>query len=185
MRPGEVLGLPWSDVELDEGVVRIRQALKREYIVGENGRRKQVLVLGSLKTPKSRRSLAAPPILIDALRRHQEAQALDEELAGDAWQDKGLVVMTATGTWVDPANFRRTFSRVTTKAGLGHWKPNELRHSFVSLLNDQGVPLENIADATGHETTRMTSGVYRHLVDPVIRHAAGPMTDLFGKNEGH
>jgi integrase len=146
-----------------------------------DGRRKQVLVLGSLKTPKSRRSLAAPPVLIEALRRHREVQVLDEQKTGSAWQGIGVVVMTHTGTWVDPANFRRTFSRVTTKAGLGHWKPNELRHSFVSLLDDRGVPLENIADATGHETTRMTSGVYRHLVDPVIRHAAGPMSDLFGE----
>jgi hypothetical protein len=40
--------------------------------------------------------------------------------------------------------------------------------------------MDNIADATGHETTRTTAGVYRHLVDPVIRHAANPMTDLFG-----
>jgi integrase len=180
MRPGEVLGLPWSNVELDDGIVRIRQALKREYVVADDGRRKQVLVLGPVKTRKSRRSLAAPPVLMDALRRHREAQAQDEASAGDAWQDKGLVVMTHTGTWVDPANFRRSFSRVTTKAGLGHWKPNELRHSFVSLLHDQGVPMDNIADATGHETTRMTAGVYRHLVDPVIRHAANPMTDLFG-----
>jgi hypothetical protein len=71
-------------------------------------------------------------------------------------------------------------SRVATESGLGHWKPNEL-HSSESLLKGRDVPLENSADATGHGTTRKTAGVYRHLVDPAIRHAAEPMSDLSGE----
>jgi integrase len=39
--------------------------------------------------------------------------------------------------------------------GLGQdWTPRELRHTFVSLLSDSGVPIEQIADAVGHASTR-------------------------------
>jgi integrase len=50
----------------------------------------------------------------------------------------------------------------------------------VSILSAAGVPLEHIADVMGHESTRMTSQVYRHLVTPSIGAAAKPMGDLFG-----
>ena len=84
------------------------------------------------------------------------------------------------GTPVDPSNLRRTFDRVCHTAGLGHWTPNELRHSAVSILSAAGVAAEQIADLVGHDGTRMTLGVYRHLLEPVVAHGKEPMERLFG-----
>jgi integrase len=51
----------------------------------------------------------------------------------------------------------------TAGAGLGEdWTPRELRHSFVSLMSDKGVPIETIADLVGHAGTRVTEKVYRN-----------------------
>lgn len=48
-------------------------------------------------------------------------------------------------------------------------------------MYDQGVPPERIADVVGHESTRMTSGVYKHLLDNVVDDAAEPLERaLFG-----
>jgi len=47
-----------------------------------------------------------------------------------------------------------------------------LRHTFVSLLSDSGISIEQIADAVGHASTRTTDTVYRHQIRPVIRTAA-------------
>lgn len=99
---------------------------------------------------------------------------------GRAWHDLGLVFSTEIGTLVDPSNYRRQLSKVTEAAGLGHWSPNELRHSAVSLLSAAGVPLEQIADVVGHDGTRMTAGVYRHAVTPSVDAAVAPMEALFG-----
>jgi integrase len=77
---------------------------------------------------------------------------------------------------------------ITEKAGLGQdWTPRELRHTFVSLLPDSGVPVEQIADAVGHASTRTTEVVYRHQLRPVTRTAAialGPLFESRGKTNG-
>ncbi len=73
-------------------------------------------------------------------------------LAGERWADHGLVFASEVGTELDSANVRRGFRRVAAAAGLdaADWTPRELRHSFVSLLSDEGVPIEQIARLVGH-----------------------------------
>lgn len=171
LRPGETLGLLWENVDLDAGVVHVRLSLKLE----PSGMR-----LGEPKTPKSKRSIAVPALLVAALRAHRIRQTETRLAAGARWHGYDLAVTTSVGTPVHPSNYRRAFARMTRRAGIGNWHPNELRHSFVSLLHDSGVPLETIADLVGHDGTRMTSGVYRHLVDPVVRTAVEPIDRLFG-----
>jgi integrase len=82
---------------------------------------------------------------------------------------------------LDAANVRRTFRRVAAGAGLdpAEWTPRELRHSFVSLLSDSGVSLEDIADLCGHSGTRVTESVYRHQLRPVLLGGAIAMDRIF------
>ena len=81
----------------------------------------------------------------------------------------------------DRHNVLRRFRTVVTSAGLNakDWAPRELRHSFVSLLSDDGVPLENIARLVGHRTTTVTETVYRQQLRPVIEDAATSMNRIF------
>lgn len=68
------------------------------------------------------------------------------------------------------------------RAGLdpAMWTPRELRHSFVSLLSDAGVPLDEISQLVGHSGTTVTELVYRHQLKPVIQTGATVMDRLFG-----
>jgi integrase len=52
------------------------------------------------------------------------------------------------------------------------WTPRELRHSFVSLLSDSGIPLEEISRLVGHSSTAVTEQVYRHQIRPVVQAGA-------------
>jgi integrase len=173
LRPGEALGLSWDAVDLDQGHLRIDQALKVEGGAA--------VVIGALKTAGSRRTIGAPTPVVEALRAHRYNQLEERVAAGPAWVDSGLVFTTQVGTPIHPRNFRRSFSRLTEQAGLGRWHPNELRHSAVSLLSAAGVREEDVADlAVGHTTTRMTHQVYRHQVTPTITAGKDAMERMFG-----
>jgi integrase len=135
---------------------------------------------GDTKTEKSRRTLEIPDDVAQALEDHHAQQATQRLQAGRAWQDNDLVFCTSIGTALDAANVRRSFRRITKAAGLGEsWTPRELRHSFVSILSDNGVTIEQIADLVGHRTTIVTQKVYRHQLKPVIRTGATAMNTIF------
>ena len=124
---------------------------------------------GDTKTEKSRRTLELPAQAADALRTHHVRQAKERLTAGTRWQDHGLVFASQVGTPLDASHVRRAFKSITRKAGLGeNWTPRELRHSFVSIMSDNGVPIETIADLVGHAGTAVTEEVYRHQLKPVI-----------------
>jgi len=61
-------------------------------------------------------------------------------LAGDAWQDKNVVFCYENGTMYtrDALNWR--FSKVTRRAGIGHWHAHEGRHTAVSIMQRRSDP---------------------------------------------
>ena len=122
-----------------------------------------------------------PAPVVTALQRQRALQARARLVVGAAWLDHDLVFANAIGAPIDPSNLRRAFARLTERAGLGAWHPNELRHSACSLLSAAGVPLEHVADILGHDGTRMAARFYRHAVTPAVGAAVAPMEAMFGK----
>ena len=137
---------------------------------------------GDTKTRRLRRTIALANRCVDALRLEAERQRRDRKNAGPAWQETGLVFTSLVGTPLDAANVRRYFRRALVLVpGIdpADWTPRELRHSFVSLLSDAGIPIEEIARLVGHSGTTVTELVYRHQLRPVIQTGATVMDRLF------
>jgi integrase len=136
---------------------------------------------GETKTKRSRRTLGLPQLAAEALRGLRDSQAHERALAGQRWQDTGLVFTTHRGTALDAGNVRKMFKRVCKEAGIGDgWTPRELRTSFVSLMSHRGVSIEEIARLVGHASTRTTEVVYRRELRPVITTGAEIMDVVFG-----
>jgi len=145
---------------------------------------RSVRVDGDTKTEKSRRTLELPKEAVKALKEHRTMQAAWRLEAGALWQDHGLVFCSQVGTPLDAHNVRRAFRGVTKAAGLGKtWCPRELRHTFVSIMSDNDVPVETIADLVGHKGTLVTERVYRHQLKPVITKGAETMNTVFSKQQ--
>ena len=135
---------------------------------------------GDTKTRKSRRSLGLPRMAVEVLREHLQRQADARLRAGVLWQDNGLVFTTAHGTQLDAADVRRSLRTICRKAGLDEqWTPRELRHTFVSLLSDNGMAIEEISRLVGHSSSNVTETVYRHQIRPVITVGAEAMDKIF------
>ena len=136
---------------------------------------------GDTKTEKSRRTLTLPQHCVEVLRQHRKRQAEERLRAGEVWQDHGLVFASRVGTPLTATNVIRAFRLITKKAGLGQeWAPREMRHTFVSVLSGNGVPVESIAQLAGHERTATTELVYRHEIRPALTQGAEVMDKIFG-----
>jgi integrase len=104
--------------------------------------------------------------------------------AGERWHDQDLVFCTRNGTPLAAGNVRRAFRSITKAAGIGEdWIPRELRHTFVSILSDNDVPIEKIADLVGHRSTIVTQTVYRHQLRPVIETGATAMNTILKRQK--
>ncbi|WP_223166617.1 site-specific integrase [Nonomuraea sp. SYSU D8015] len=136
---------------------------------------------GDTKTVKSRRTLKLPARVVKALRLLMEVQQQEHVGTEHASTGTGLVFCTKNGTPLSAANVRRDFRKVADSAGLAgtEWTPRELRHSFVSLLSDSGVPIEDISQLVGHATTVVTETVYRFQLRPVLLQGAEAMDTIF------
>lgn len=91
---------------------------------------------------------------------------------------------SAAGTPLDSHNVRRGFKAVLHAAGLPaeQWTPREMRHSFVSLLSDSGMPLEHISRLVGHSGTAVTEAVHRQQIRPVLEEGATAMDAIFPRD---
>ena len=168
-RTEELRALSWDAVDLDGEPPSIR--LWRSVREG-----------GDTKTARSRRTLELPQRAVEALRTQSMVQERARRIAGSGWVETGLVFTSGVGTSLDAANVRRSFRRVVRDAGLddSSWTPRELRHSFVSLLSNSGMAIEDIAHLVGHANTRTTEKVYRKELRPVLTRGAAAMDQIFG-----
>lgn len=113
--------------------------------------------------------LAKPPVV--ALKEHKAAQKR-ERLESPAWTETGYVFTTGLGTPLDPRNVAKQFESNCRKAKLGKWHPHEFRHSAATLMLATGTPLQVVSAVLGHALIRITSDVYRHVLDPQRQDAA-------------
>jgi integrase len=176
-RTEELRALTWDHVDL-EGRLDATTPIPPHLAVWRS-----VRAGGDTKTRKSRRTLALPQRCVEALKIQREQQHRDRVRAGSAWVEQGLVFTTSLGTPLHHADVRRAFrTAIAEAAGVDpkDWTPRELRHSFVSLLSDSGVPLEEISRLVGHRSTAVTELVYRQQIRPVVQSGAVVMDRLFG-----
>jgi integrase len=175
LRRGEALGLHWSALDWDAATLKVTHGVKRVQDRTASDRHTR-LVIGELKTARSRRTLFLTPQLIDLLRQHRARLAEERIAIGEAWHDHGLIFPSQTGTPLDPDNISHVFSRISHRAGLGHWHLHELRHSGASLMLAQGTDLYVVSEVLGHSSVAITKDVYGHLVEGQKRAAATLMS---------
>ena len=173
LRQGEILGLRWSEVDLEGGTLTVRHALARI-----DGR----LELVEPKSVTSRRVVPLPAFVRDALvahRHHQAAEPLPlRPTPPDPFAD--LVFVTTHGTPLDGITITRRFQRILAAAGLPRQRFHDLRHACASLLLAQGVPARVVMETLGHSEISLTLNTYSHVMPSVGREAAERMDQLLG-----
>lgn len=152
LREGEVLGLTWPAVSLAQGTLEVRGQLTRGTRL--------------LAEPKreSRRRVDLPPETVAALTELQRRQKRQRIGVLD-WDPRDFVFTNRHGQAYYAGMPGRVLMRVLAGIGLPERRLHSLRHTFVSLSLQEGVPLETVSKLAGHKSVATTADIYGHLTD--------------------
>jgi integrase len=143
LRASEALGLTWGDIDFVEQVIRVRHQMSRQ------GK------LVPVKSAASRRDVILMDELAQTLRKRRVAARFSH--------DEDLVLGNGVGRTLSYRSMLRVFSRAADAAGLSDVTPHTCRHTFASILIDQGRSVEFVSDQLGHASTKTTWDIYVHL----------------------
>jgi integrase len=162
MRRGEVAGLTWGDVDLDNATIYVRHALgyvkRRAYH----------------KFPKTNRprTISIDPMTVAALRARRREQAAHRLAWPGEWDNVWDLVFTREdGRWINPMQFTDKFRKVVAASDLPRITLHDLRHTHATLLLQAGVPVKVVADRLGHADISMTLNTYAHVLPAMDQHA--------------
>jgi integrase len=160
LRSAELLGLSWSDLDLDRGVLRVRHTLHRDA---------GAWVFRATKT-RATRSVPLTAYAVRALRAHRARQSGDALALGVGRPD-GLVFTTERGQPLHGPNLAKLLRADLIDAGLPVVTLHQLRHSFASWLLAEGVDIKVVSVMLGHSRIAITADLYQHVAEEIKRDA--------------
>ena len=153
IRMGELCGLKWDNINLDRGIVQIKQSSWR----------------GELGTPKSKKGIRAFAISPGLWA------ALAEKRSTDPVTDSGLVFHTSNDTpWDGDTTRKRKLHPLCDRLGIARGGFNAFRHGNATIMDQVSVPTKVRQDRLGHADIETTNR-YTHLVSEDDKRAAAEL----------
>jgi integrase len=157
LRVAELLGLTWQDIDFDRREIHVRFQMSRQ------GQRVP------LKTESGRRDVILMDEVAHRLRKHR--------LAANFSADGDLLIANGVGRTLGYTKLRMAFAAARKTARLIDVTPHTCRHTFASILIDQGRDVEFVSQQIGHSSTKTTWDLYVHLFR-AREHAEAARRDL-------
>lgn len=177
LRRGELLGLRWEDLNLEEQYLTVNQSIVRLHS-GE-------MLVQTPKTKQSIRTVPLTELAVSTLREHRRLQAEHRLSLGSEYQNNDLVFASETGTPIHPSNLLRNFKKTIKKANVRVIRFHDLRHSFSSWLIDEGQELVVVSRILGHSSISVTADIYAHLTTRTMKEAVNPLDAKLSQTSKH
>lgn len=155
LRKGELLALTWEDIDYDKKLLNVNKS--------RTGSRKNVTMqITTPKTKSSNRKIPINDFVIGELKAEKQRQEEYSKLLGNGYdKSHNFIVRTVLGKpYVNLSAINRVVNRLTENAGLPHCTIHGFRHSVASILDDNGVPIQDISVLLGHESVNTTERIY-------------------------
>lgn len=177
MRKGEILGLQWKNIDFDKKIVNVKTNLCKVRCEGE---RKNKYILMKPKTLKSVRQIPVNDDVIHALQSHKIQQEEIKKEKGGMYKDNDMVFARADGNFEDPREVLRRFHKLLERAGVRKCRFHDLRHTFASILINDGEQMKIVQELMGHSTITTTMDIYSHISSESKERTAKRLEDLIG-----
>jgi integrase len=172
MRLSEILALKDGRVDLERGVIQVREALE-PTAGGIN-----------FKAPKTRaglRDVSLPAIVIEVLREHRrELLETRMRLGLGRLAPEDLLFTSSDGGPAKPNTISVGWAQFAARIGMPEVTFHALRHTHASQLIAQGVDIVTISKRLGHANPNVTLGIYAHLFATDDRRAAAAINNALG-----
>ncbi len=163
-RQGELLGLKWPDIDWENSQIHIQRTFNNQawYIP---------------KTKASNRKIDIGPKMMGLLKKWKLA-SLPNNL--------NLVFPNESGNPINHNNMvNRHFNPALETAGIDKIRFHDLRHTYASLLIEQGENPKYIQKQMGHSSPTVTLNIYAHLMKKVNQEAACRLEKNVFDDTGH
>jgi integrase len=166
LRRSELLGLKWTDIDLDAGTLSVQRSLDKDG------------TFNPPKRSKSRRTVKLTPQAAEALKGHRARQNEERLQLGSLWENRGLVFPNRSGKPMNADNlYHRGFKPLLEKAGLSGFTFHSLRHTCATLLLSKNVNPKIVSEMLGHATISQTMDTYSHVMPGMGDIAADALED--------
>lgn len=159
LRKGELFALTWDDIDFEKKLLTVNKS--------RTGSKSSVTVqLTTPKTKSSNRKIPLNNTTIFALKeerlKQQNRKKRDKEKANiDTYNQNDFVIRNKDGEpYTNLSAINRVVNRLTSKAGLPHCTIHGFRHSVATMLDEAGIPLQDISILLGHTSTITTEAIY-------------------------
>ena len=145
-RIGELCGLKWMDIDLENKIIRVNRTVQRIY--KENGSSKTSVVITSPKSSTSKRSIPIPDFLVPFLAAFKST---DNDY-----------VLSGSEKAVEPRVMQYRFKRILEKASVTQINYHKLRSTFATNCIENGYDAKTVSCVLGHSTVNITLDKYIH-----------------------
>lgn len=167
LRKGEILGLKFSDFDMEKKIVHIQRQLVSDLKVEKGGYRIEEynIVERDPKTEKSNRILRVPNIVLVELEKRRQVVQLNKSMQGDQYYDSDYVSCQRNGLRRGLGSLNSEINRICEKNLLPHITVHSLRHMFATILLERGVSIAKISGMLGHSSVHTTFEFYLEIMD--------------------
>lgn len=168
-RRGEIAGLKWSKVDLDQGRLEISANLCYSK---ERGVYETTTKTGNV------RFVNVPAETVALLRKYRASQAALQLANGDRWQDTGYLFTQDDGRPINPTSVTAWLNKFSRRRGLPHIHPHSFRHSVASILISAGTDIVTVSKQLGHAQVSTTGDIYAHVIEEAKAQATECIADI-------
>jgi len=151
VRLGEICALKWNDIDLDNGIMKVRKTLQRITNIDKSEESKTKIIIDTPKSKKSLRDIPLPNFLIEILKSFK-----------NSFPSNSYVISKDCIEYVEPRTYQNRFKAYLKECSIKNVNFHALRHTFATRCVELGVDIKSLSEILGHSNVSITLNKYVH-----------------------